>query len=132
MPTPRSKRDRLHQVANFLRHEFSTPYPVTLRIEKIPYEEGPCFGHVMLHRRRFIIRIDPLLPWEIAVDYLLHEWAHCHAWAHQKIDKERPDHSDEWGLAYARIYRRFYEEDGDLDAMEYPWRKNIAATPRPK
>jgi hypothetical protein len=113
-------------VANWLRHEFVTPYPVDLRVEKIPPEGGEkCFGDVRLLKGRLLIRIDPRVAWETAIEILLHEYAHCHSWMHHKVDKDRPHHSDEWGLAYARIYRRFNEEGGDIDAGEYPWRAAV-------
>jgi hypothetical protein len=94
-----------------------------MRVESIPQKGGElCFGDVALIKGRFLIRIDSRLVWEVAIDILLHEVAHCVAWPHKKLHKERPDHSDEWGLAFARIYRRFHEEDGDLDSYEYPWK----------
>lgn len=124
MARARKKRDRLHQIANWLRHEYPTPYPVDLRVEKIPKDElderHPC-GDMWFGNKRFLIRIDPRQGWVSAIGTLHHEWAHCVVWTFAHIEKNRPVHPDEFWLANGRIDRHFHDEDGWEDSQEYPW-----------
>lgn len=53
---------------------------------------------VLVHRNQcFNLRIDTLI----------HEWAHILTWFGAEMYNE--DHSAEWGIAYAKIYRTFLE-----------------------
>lgn len=53
------------------------------------------------------------------LDTLIHEMAHAVAWKHQSVEKYYATHSDEWGIAYAKIYRKYFEEDGKTESYEY-------------
>ena len=65
--------------------------------------------------RRFLVRIDSRLTWIEGLDTLLHEWAHVLSWHNE------PHHSDEWALAYGRIYRAWHEDNGWKESREYGW-----------
>jgi hypothetical protein len=58
---------------------------------------------------RFILRVSKDLPEDLAIDVLLHEFAHALAWGHE------PDHGRVWGARYARLYRA-WERDWDKPA----------------
>ena len=64
----------------------------------------------------FNIRIDRKQCFLLRIDTLIHEWAHCLTWFGAETNE---DHSSEWGLAYAKLYRTFvewnYGREGDLD-----------------
>jgi len=55
----------------------------------------------------FRIRINRDLGWALAVDTLLHEWAHLLCWFNCPEDEP---HGPEWGIAYARVYRAYIGE----------------------
>ena len=59
--------------------------------------------------REFDIRINRKQCFALKVDTLIHEWAHVLTWFGEAFQRE--EHSAEWGLAYARIYRTFIEWD---------------------
>ena len=113
---PRRKRDRWHQVANWLRHEFPAPHPVDLRVENLTLPRKPIeYGEAGKVGRRFLVRLDPRQTWLNGLDTLLHEWAHVLSWQAQL------HHGDEWALAYGRLYRAWHEEDGWKESKEYGW-----------
>lgn len=63
------------------------------------------FGETINNKDHYYIRINQRDTLRIQKDTLMHEWAHCLVpW-----DKE-PVHSDEWGIAYARIFQSFDEK----------------------
>jgi hypothetical protein len=45
--------------------------------------------------------------------------AHCVSWGHQSMDVHTPQHSEEWGIHYARIYRAYMDEGGIKQSGEY-------------
>ena len=81
----------------------------------------PAEGEVCMESRRlkeghgytnhkygiFYVKIHGNQSLALRVETLIHEWAHVLSWfgAETHLD----DHSAEWGLAYARIYRTFVE-----------------------
>ena len=122
MPLPKAKRDRVHQVTNWLRSAHPAPYPADVRVIRIPQEDAiNTLGDCVLYRRKFMIRISPAANWVNMIDTLLHEWAHALAWPRSSEAHRHPDHSDEWALSYGRLFRSFHEEDGAEDSQNYPW-----------
>ena len=116
MPRPRSKRLRWHQIHRWLQAEFPTARPTILKVMAMPRgERGDCTRY----GQDLVIRMSPRLPWEYGNEILFHEYAHAMTWPLAKIEHEVLDHSDEWGLAYARLYRAFEEDDGDLRSDDY-------------
>jgi hypothetical protein len=114
-------------VERWLRDHFATPYPVAVLyvprqskhlrpgdhreiVEAITYRRG----------NRIEIAISLAIPWGHAIHALLHEWAHAVDWRPERLDKEREAHPDEWGIAYARIYREFYDNKGWEASELYP------------
>ena len=62
-------------------------------------------GECLYQNGRFLIRINKNQSFALAVDSLLHEWAHVLTFHGNDTD----DHGEEWGLAYARLYRAYLE-----------------------
>lgn len=120
MPRARRKRDRLHQVHRWLRRTYSTPFPTLLRVEQLPHGGSGFEGETYLQRGRLMIRVHKNRPLWIAVEILLHEYAHAMTWRHAKIECLRGEdggaHDDEFGLAYARLYRHYYHMGGAVEA----------------
>ena len=87
----------------WLRRNFPPPYPVIVRsipIRKFhgdtAYEDSGWFRMRINRKKSFNLRIDTII----------HEWAHVLTWFGAEVHE---DHSAEWGMAYARIYRTFIE-----------------------
>lgn len=62
-------------------------------------------GDTDLRGNKFYIRVNRLLSFQDQMETLLHEWAHAVVWF--VVYPSGEDHHDEWGVAYARIYRAF-------------------------
>ena len=88
------------RVVKFLKQELPPRYPVSVRRVEVPRDE---FGHCALERRKFYIYIDRCLPEWLALEVLIHEWAHCLSWSRKEF------HNDAWGVAYSRAYRKFLQ-----------------------
>lgn len=90
----------------WLRREFPAQYPIYIRSEEIRNGDYDGDARFVSRDKQFFIRINSRRPLSAKIDTLLHEWAHCLVWfgADQK-----EDHSDEWGLWYAKVYRAFQE-----------------------
>ncbi len=58
---------------------------------------------------RFFVRIKKGQPLGVKLDSLQHEWAHALTW--EGADTYIEEHSPEWGVAYAKIYRTFLQWD---------------------
>jgi len=75
-------------------------------------------GTCRRERSQFVITISQELDQEMALEVLLHEWAHALSWS-LTLDKlsRAPDttqeafdaacHDATWGCSYARVYRLF-------------------------
>ena len=74
---------------------------------------GQCTAHVNSRGRvkRFTIEISRDLPLDVAVDTLLHEWAHAIDQIENGADDDAHPHRDSWGVAYAKIWRAYMDED---------------------
>ena len=119
MPCPRTNRARYQQVLNWLQERFPVKYKVRLRIEDLGRSEQ---GHaVRSGRNGFILRIHRTLPRWLALDTLLHEYAHVMTWPEAMPTKGHTIHSDEWALAFARVYRLYVDEEGDVESRQWPW-----------
>ncbi len=64
-------------------------------------------GYIQPETGYFQIVIARNQSFNLRIDSLIHEWAHALTWFGAETDIE--DHSNEWGMAYARILRTFYE-----------------------
>lgn len=94
-----------------LKKKCPPAYPITVRRAKITEKlDGDC----SLHKKRFYIRINKDLREALAIETLLHEWAHAIAWNHLHdsmdwTEFEEKVHDASWGVAYSQVYR-VYEQ----------------------
>lgn len=95
-----SRQKWLRTIA-WLRREFPAQHKVYVRTKKMKDLWGTAS-----FEKFFLIEIHPDRSLSVKLVMLLHEYAHCLTWfgADQK-----EDHSDEWGLWYAKLYRAFGE-----------------------
>jgi hypothetical protein len=121
MPMPKKKRERLHQIHRWLQDQFPAPYKTELKVVQIgpsgrpPSPQGDC-ARV---GRKMLIRVDRRLPWAVAIDTLIHEYAHGYVWEAPSIEDTREHHGSEWGVAYAKIYQAFYDNEGWQESREF-------------
>jgi len=82
-------------------------YKVSVRRVKLP--DTLCGDCRLVNGKRkikeFHIRINNHLNEELAIDTLVHEWAHILAW-----DAPGDEHGAAWGRAYSRVYRIYLKE----------------------
>ena len=86
------------QLLRWLKRTFPAKYLITIRSR--PQEKH---GYSDLRQKRFFININSVAQYELRVDAIIHEWAHCLTpgiW-------EKEEHGKDWGRAYAKIYRAF-------------------------
>jgi len=107
-------RRRYRRLLRHLRKDAPPNFPVVIRWMTKHADGGDCL--LEKRRRRFVIRLDRRMACRRCdlIDTLIHEWAHCLAWIESA---SVPDHSDIWGVAFARCYRIWeslrYDEDGN-------------------
>ena len=85
-----------------LRRVCPTPRGVRVRVlraDAAPGEHGHCVSD---DGQRFVISIYSDLSEVACEQILIHEWSHVLSWASD------PDHGDDWGMTYARVYCAFY------------------------
>lgn len=70
----------------------------------------PQMGYVHLKGNKFIISISAIESKTSQLDTLLHEWAHCVAYPAQREAKTVWTHDELFGVAFAYVYRQFYQE----------------------
>ena len=86
----------------WLRRNFPTASIV--RVQSIPMEiHGVC----CYEKKKFLITINRKKSFGLRIDTIIHEWAHALTWFGAETDVE--EHSAEWGIQYAKIYRTFIE-----------------------
>jgi hypothetical protein len=107
-------RKRLKQMENWLRTNFITPYPVIVRVADLKKIQGESFRNGL----NIIIRINKTIDPHYQRETLLHEWAHAMTWPNSRLEKLGcPDHSDEWGLAHAKVYRGWFDMGGFVESV---------------
>ena len=124
MPMAKTRRGRLRQIEGWLRANFPTAYPVTVTVARLGKPDAKLgdYGEFSRRGKRCYIRIDNRLTWHPATETLLHEWAHAVSLKHDNLESRRAGgaHDEGWGLNYARIYRRYFDEDGVIESRGFP------------
>lgn len=121
MPRARSKRDRVHQVANWLRDAFPIHgYQIIVRVEKISLDgKSRLFGKLVESSsdpKVLILSVDPRDGLGVILDTTLHEWAHAKCWNETTVE-----HSREWGIAYAELLTA-WDGGGSKESWEYKYK----------
>ncbi len=98
-------------MVEWLREHHPTPYPTQVYLERIPGRGvRRTDGITLLDERKLRIILDNRLTWAEMIEVLIHEWAHAMDWRHARMENRRDaDHSESWGLYYARIYRDVHD-----------------------
>lgn len=101
--------ERLQRTEGWLRASYPTPYPVVVRYNQVIADD--LLGETYRRERKLFIRVSRSCTRREAIETLLHEWAHAVTWPNDRLMRcgKDPDHSDEWGLAWTRIYRNFFD-----------------------
>ena len=106
-----SNAARWKQLISWLHRTFPANYPVMVRsIDKVIVEgkwrdaDGPYQASCDFDNGQFRIEIRKGMCWSLLKDAAVHEWAHALTWQGAEADEE---HSSEWGIAYAKIYREY-------------------------
>lgn len=127
MPRAKRREDYLDQVAGWLRDNYPTPFPVDLVWRRQLRPKGTkSEQYAVTYREGMRLYIElssrALWPVAVAVETLIHEWAHCHSWQHSVLEWQRTHggHDEIWGIAYAKIYSHFFDFNGYKEAREYP------------
>lgn len=125
MKTP--LRKRLQQMAEWLRANHPTPYPVVVRwtpkIASDPSDPAELrkigdFAECYWSKGRVIIRLSSrrCRSFHVASDTLLHEWAHAMTMPNSRLERHparsHSHHGDDWALAFGRCYRSWVDEGG--------------------
>lgn len=121
-------RQRIAQMVTWLEANHPTPYPVEVKwVPKIAAarDDSPAarkagyVGSCYWDRGKIRIRLSTRLcgrSFGVAYDTLRHEWAHAVVMPNERVyrhpARNKSEHPDEWGVAYARIYRGWVDEGG--------------------
>ena len=97
-----TKEQKFKKTIVWLRREFSNGRPrVHVRMFDSKKNEGECRFYP--NKGLFVILIKRGMCLGLNIDAVIHEWAHTMSWPSEKGN----EHSREWGIAYAKIYRAF-------------------------
>lgn len=96
-----TNRQRWLRTIGWLKNTFPAQRPASVKSCKI---DDKNLGTTELAGGIFKIEIGSGLNFQIKMEVLIHEWAHVISWFGAGHEE---DHPDDWGLAYARIYRSF-------------------------
>jgi Zn-dependent peptidase ImmA (M78 family) len=101
------KRLTFLEFVNELKREFPAKKPIYVRRVITPFDKDftpkkRLYGYCVDKDDCFVVKINKNMSLSEQKDTLIHEWAHCLAgWENNK-----DPHSKEWGIAYAKIYRK--------------------------
>jgi len=87
---------RWERTKRWLRRHYSIPFPVSVKLAPKLVDQAEC----IFSDDRFIIRICRERSFELRIDSLLHEWAHCMTW----FGLDNKDHGEVWSIVYGRLY----------------------------
>lgn len=98
--------ERFRKVVQLLQAELPCALEVIVRQAKLQGYDGLC----LREEKRFLILISEELEQAMAIETVLHEWAHARSWTllHDQLQDEefrKICHNAAWGVAYAEVYR---------------------------
>jgi Zn-dependent peptidase ImmA (M78 family) len=82
--------------------------------------DGGLLGQCIRRPKRFVVRLNSRMSEEMAIETLLHEWAHALAWNYsldrlaenpeiEPAEFDRASHDEAWGCAYSRVWRAYLD-----------------------
>jgi hypothetical protein len=101
------------KLVSILKEKCPLAFPVSVRRIELTEVDGDC----CLYKKKFYIRINKNISEGLAIDTLLHEFAHARAWNHLHDSQDICDfyensHDAMWGVAYSEVYQ-IYEKHFD-------------------
>jgi len=103
-----NKYKNYKRLVSFLKKNLPIAYPVSVRRCIMSRSlDGEC----VKYKKKFFIKINKDLSENLAIETLIHEWAHARAWNHLLDSMEADDRFDDfshdatWGVAYSEVYR---------------------------
>ena len=100
-----TNRQKWLRAIMWLKNTFPAQKPVSVKTRKI---DPDTLGATEFAGAKLKVEINVDQNFQIKMEVLIHEWAHVISWFGAGHEEEHPD---DWGLAYARIYRKFLEWD---------------------
>jgi len=99
-----TNKQKWQKLLRWIRRKFPPPHQVAVKCE--PLEDYGLITYYIdeTGKPSFVIHINTKLKYSDKAYTLLHEWAHLLVWFGADHDI---DHSDEWGLCYAKLYRAY-------------------------
>ena len=94
--------DEYRSVLKLLKKNCPAKYPISVRRVKLG---ELLYGDCDCVKRKFYIRINKNLDQSMAIDTLLHEWAHALAW-----NRKKDYHWYGWGRTFSKVYRIYLKE----------------------
>lgn len=106
------RHKKFNQKLKRLRRRYPAPVPVQVRFVSAAFllrrYGEPVHGGVTFGGGRAVIHVDNAASSAVAIDTLLHEWAHVHDDPHGERHR-RFEHNNGWGECFARAYRASQE-----------------------
>lgn len=114
---------KFDKILHMLRRDFAPNCGLPVRVRSVPglkldgqsvwayaeFNPGKCW----------VIKIHRSASREMACEILIHEWAHVlKDERHGASDDHDVQHSDEWGVIYARLYRASF--NGGPNGKDHP------------
>lgn len=103
------KTREIREVARGLRKAFPLGRKLRIRTRRLPQpgpDDGAVYGVTGYSKKTgFTITLHPTLNLPMALELLIHEYAHCMTW------DETPDHGVAWARAYAKV-RQWFQGEG--------------------
>lgn len=93
---------KLYKLARYLRKQVPATLPIYLRVKNLPPKCKYC-GYCTCNGTKFTIIIGKAGSYQVAIDTLLHEWAHAISWNLDQGDT----HGSYWGVALSNVYLAF-------------------------
>ena len=114
-PTHLTVNQQFSLILRMLRQQFPPEHPVRVRrLNRDLMGPDAPFGLCSLvnlqkpkSERYFVICLRKTDPWNVQMDTLLHEWAHCLTWYQLEDGK---DHGDAFARKHGVLYREFIED----------------------
>ncbi len=97
---PRFHTKSFAQTLRRLKKRLPLPFPI-----KVDFQVLDCAGECQLlegKKKRFAIVLDNELTEDMAIEVLIHEWAHALSWTFDRPDLK--DHGPEFGVSWAKSY----------------------------
>ena len=103
-----TQKQKLHKTVRWLRKTFPADLPVYTKHTILPKDgDYQIYGDTDRKPTYYLIRFHKSAKYATLIDTIWHEWAHVLTWFAAKYE----EHPNEFGEAYARIYRAWLKWD---------------------